>query len=126
MINLLNRKFEITNKSVKEAVIGPTSFSGCLSDKLSKIPSLQAMQCIPSMQKPSPGRLGFFAGNYIVNKHSREKGVDAVQIELPMSVRTQQDERREGIMLAMARGIREFHDLHFTSDTVGSIGTSWL
>ena len=126
MKNLLNRSFVTTNNSVRDAVIGAQSFSGCLSAQLTKVSAVENMRCIPSVEKPCPGRLGYFTGNYIVRTHSKERGIDAVQIELPMSVRTQQSEKREGMSLALARGIMDFHNLHYTDSGVGNIGMSWL
>ena len=126
MKNLLNRSFGVTAKSVREAVIGGLSFSGCLSGQLCKVPTIASMQCIPSLTKPAPGRLGYFIGNYIVRTHSKERGVDGVQVELPMSVRTQQEDKREGMILALAKGIIDFHNLHYNGQGVGDIGMSWL
>lgn len=126
MMNLLNRSFGTTTTSVRDAVIGEPSFSGCLSSQLARVPAIQSMQCIPSLAKPSPGRLGYFIGNYITQRHSKEKGIDAVQVELPMSVRTQEEDKREAITVALARGILDFHNLHYTCSGLGNIGMSWL
>jgi hypothetical protein len=35
---------------------------------------------------------------FTVREHSKGKGVDAVQVELPLSVRTGSDQRREAII----------------------------
>ena len=98
MKNLLNRSFGTSMKSVREAVIGGTSFSGCLTAQLVQVPAISDMKCIPSITRPAPGRLGYFIGNYIVRTHSKERGVDGVQVELPMSVRTKQEDKKEGII----------------------------
>ena len=126
MKNLLNRSFGTSMKSVREAVIGGTSFSGCLTAQLVQVPAISDMKCIPSITRPAPGRLGYFIGNYIVRTHSKERGVDGVQVELPMSVRTQQEDKKEGIIVALARGIKDFHHLHYTGEGVGNIGMTWL
>ena len=121
MKNLLNRSFGTSMKSVREAVIGGTSFSGCLTAQLVQVPAISDMKYIPSIT-----RLGYFIGNYIVRTHGKERGVDGVQVELPMSVRTQQEDKKEGIIDALARGIRDFHHLHYTGEGVGNIGMTWL
>lgn len=113
MRHLLKRRFGTNNESVKEALIGDASFSGCISRQLAKLDILSDVQCLPSMQRPYPGRLGYYTGGHTVRQHCKAKRVDSVQVELPISVRTQTDEKREAATLALARGIQDFHKLHY-------------
>ena len=48
-------------------------------------------------------------------RHAKWKGVDAVQVELPIPVRIKIVEKREAVTAALARGIQEFHHLHYQS-----------
>ena len=113
MRHLLKRRFGTNNESIKEALIGDASFSGCISSQLAKVEILSDVQCLPSQQRPYPGRLGYYTGGHTVRQHSKGKRVDAVQVELPISLRTQTDEKREAATLALALGIRDFHRLHY-------------
>jgi len=114
MRHLLKRRFGTNNESIKEALIGDASFSGCISNQLAKTEILSDVQCLPSLARPYPGRLGYYTGGYIVKRHAKGKRVDSVQVELPMSVRTQADERRKAVTLALAHGIQEFYKLHYS------------
>merc|ERR1711892_17387 len=115
MSKLMKRKFGTSSESIKEGLIGQTSFGGCLSKHLSKLPAITEIACIPSQARPSPGKLGYYTGGYTVLKHAKWKGVDAVQVELPLSVRIKAVEKREAVTTALARGIQEFHELHYQS-----------
>ena len=114
MRHLLKRRFGTNNESIKEALIGDASFSGCISSQLAKADILSDVQCLPSLARPYPGRLGYYTGGYTVKHHAKGKRVDSVQVELPMSVRTQADEKREAATMALAQGILEFHKLHYS------------
>jgi len=114
MRHLLKRRFGTNNESIKEALIGDASFSGCISTQLAKAEILSDVQCLPSLARPYPGRLGYYTGGYTVKHHAKGKRVDSVQVELPMSVRNQADDKREAATLALARGIQEFHKLHYS------------
>eukprot|EP00092_Neocalanus_flemingeri_P032363 GFUD01035186.1.p1 GENE.GFUD01035186.1~~GFUD01035186.1.p1 ORF type:complete len:434 (+),score=73.22 GFUD01035186.1:47-1348(+) len=120
MIKLIKRKFGTSSDAIKEGLMGQTSFAGCLSKYLSHCTSIKDVACIPSQKRPSPGRLGYYIGGYTVLKHAKWKGVDAVQVELPISVRTQAVEKREAVTVALSKGIQEFHRMHYQS----SIGNS--
>ena len=113
MSKLMRRNFGGSSDSIKEGLIGSTSFGGCLSKHLGRMQPLTDVGCIPSLKKPSPGRLGYYTGGYTVLKHAKWKGVDAVQVELPVSVRTKATEKREAVTVALARGIQEFHQMHY-------------
>jgi len=114
MRHLLKRRFGTNNESIKEALIGDASFAGCISSQLAKVEILSDVQCLPSQQRPYPGRLGYYTGGHTVRQHSKGKRVDAVQVELPISLRTQTDEKREAATQALALGIRDFHRLHYS------------
>ena len=53
-----------------------------------------------------------------MKKHAKMNRVDSLQIELPMSVRCQPGPVREAAISALARGIKEFHDLHYSDRQV--------
>ena len=53
-----------------------------------------------------------------MKKHANMNRVDSLQIELPMSVRCQPGPVREAAISALARGIKEFHDLHYSDRQV--------
>merc|ERR1712106_78523 len=114
MRHLLKRRFGKNNESIKEALIGDASFSGCISSQLAKLDILSDVQCLPSLQRPYPGRLGYYTGGHTVREHCKGKRVDSVQVELPISVRTQAADKREAATLALALGIRDFHNLHYS------------
>ena len=117
--SLVERKFsQANNEAVKEVLIGPSSFGSCLSKWLLNSPLIKDIKSIPSEAKLSPGRLGYYTGGYTVLKHSKWKGVDAIQIELPISVRTVSTERREAMVFALAWGIQQFHVMHYQSKSV--------
>ena len=119
---LAKRKFGTSNDSIKECLIGETSFGGFLSKHLSQNPPVSNIACIPSKSRPSPGRLGYYTGGYTVLKHAKLKGVDAVQVELPIPVRIHAGEKRDAISAALAGGILEFHRKHYqTSGTQQSL-----
>ena len=61
-----------------------------------------------------------------MRRHSKDTGVDCVQVELPMSVRTKEEEQRNGVALALALAVLDFHQLHYTEEGLGSLGGSWL
>ena len=79
---------------------------------------LKSVRCVPSASRPSPGKLGYYNGGYIVKKHAKMNRVDSLQIELPMSVRCQPGPVREAAISALTRGIKEFHDLHYSDRQV--------
>merc|ERR1711892_1330058 len=114
MRHLLKRRFGKNSESIKEALIGDASFSGCISSQLAKVDILSDVQCLPSLQRPYPGRLGYYTGGHTVREHCKGKRVDSVQVELPISVRTQAADKREAATLALALGIRDFHNLHYS------------
>jgi len=111
--SLISRKFGTSNDSLKESLIGQDSFAGCLSKHLERCSLLKDIQCIPSLAKPSPARLGYYIGGYTVLKHAKWKGVDAIQIELPTAVRTRPGEMRDAMIVALSSGIKDFHNKHY-------------
>ena len=74
---------------------------------------LKSVRCVPSAARTGPGKLGYYNGGFIVKKHAKINNVDSLQIELPMSVRSQAGPVREAAILALAGGIKMFHDLHY-------------
>ena len=115
MNKLIKRKFGTSNELIEEGLTGQSSFAGCLTKYLRKMSVIDEIECIPSKSKPSPGRLGYYTGGYTVLKHAKWKGVDAVQVELPIPVRIKTVEKREAVTDALAKGIKEFHHLHYQS-----------
>ena len=111
--HLLKRKFGTANKSIREAIIGEESFAGCIMKYFNAEEKLKSVRCVPSASRPGPGKLGYYNGGFIVKKHAKINRVDSLQIELPMSVRSQAGPVREAAILALAGGIKMFHDLHY-------------
>ena len=110
---MLKRKFGTSNKSIREAIIGEESFAGCIMKYFNAEEKLKSVRCVPSASRPGPGKLGYYNGGFIVKKHAKINRVDSLQIELPMSVRSQAGPVREAAILALAGGIKMFHDLHY-------------
>ena len=48
-----------------------------------------------------------------MRSHCRVARVDSVQVELPMSIRSQPGVMRDTAILALAAGIKKFHSLHY-------------
>ena len=111
--HLLKRKFGTSNKSIREALIGEESFAGCIMKFFNSEEKLKSVRCVPSVGRTGPGKLGYYNGGFIVKKHAKINRVDSLQVELPMSVRSQAGPVREAAILALAGGIKQFHDLHY-------------
>ena len=111
---MLKRKFGTTKKSIRDAVIGEESFAGCVMKYFNSEEKLKSVRCVPSATRTSPGKLGYYNGGFIVKKHAKINRVDSLQMELPMSVRSQAGPVREAAILALAGGIKLFHDLHYS------------
>ena len=111
--HLLKRKFGTSNQAIREAVIGEESFAACIMKYFKAEEKLKSVRCVPSASRPGPGKLGYYNGGFIVKKHAKINRVDSLQIELPMSVRSQAGPVREAAILALAQGIRRFHGLHY-------------
>ena len=57
-----------------------------------------------------------------MRSHSKLAKVDSVQIELPMSVRSQPGQMRETAILALAAAIKQFHVMHYDVSSSDSLG----
>ena len=113
MRHLLKRKFGTSDDSIKAALIGETSFSGCIVENFGLEPLLKNIKCVPSEARIGPGKLGYYNGGFIVRSHCKTPRVDSVQIELPMSIRCQPGAMREAATLALAGAIKQFHCQHY-------------
>ena len=111
--HLLKRKFGTAGRAIREAVIGEESFAGCIMKYFNAEEKLKSVRCVPSAARTGPGKLGYYNGGFIVKKHARLNRVDSLQVELPMSVRSQAGPVREAAILALAGGLKQFHDLHY-------------
>jgi len=100
---------------VRELIVGAHSFGGCLSQALHARPELSDVQVIPSEAKPCPGKHGYYTGGHTTREHSKMRRVDAIQVELPLSVRTQDVERREVATYALAKALASFQRLHYSA-----------
>lgn len=109
--HLVRRKFGL--EGVEEAVIGEQSFGAALQTAISQVGLLEGIQCIPSRIRPSPGKLGYYIGAHTVREHSKTPGVDCIQIELPLSVRTAEIERRDAVTQVLEIGLLEFYNAHY-------------
>jgi len=108
--HLVRRKFGL---DVESAVVGSASLAAALAVALSKCGVLRDLQCLPSSHRPAPGKLGYFIGAHTVREHSKGAGVDCIQIELPLSVRTSDPARREAIAQVLGEGVSSFHQAHY-------------
>lgn len=120
--HLVRRKFGLDN--VEGALVGPQSLAAAFQTSLDKFPILEGIHCLPSTQRPCPGKLGYYIGGHTVREHSKNKRVDSVQIELPLSVRTGEEDRREAITQVMVEGLLEFYNHHYRIDTEAKIQES--
>jgi len=113
--HLLSRQFGTSEEAIREAVIGEHSFGGCLSKALAQRPIVADGVCLPSEAKPCPGRLGYYTGGHTVREHSKGRKVDSLQVELPLSMRTQGVDRMEAAARALADALAHFHRLHYSA-----------
>jgi len=109
---LIQRRFGVSSEAVKEGLIGPSSFAGCLTKFIRKQNVLSKVTCIPSTERPAPNNRGYYTGGYTVLKHARWKNVDCVQVELPCSVRLQPGEKRDAIIDSLTAALLEFFTKH--------------
>ena len=116
--HLLSRQFGTAEEAIREAVIGEHSFGGCLAKALAQRPIVADGVCIPSEAKPCPGRLGYYTGGHTVREHSKGRKVDSLQVELPLSMRTQTVDRMEAAARALADAMAAFHKLHYSAKPV--------
>ena len=56
-----------------------------------------------------------------MRSHSKLAKVDSVQIELPMSVRSQPGPMREAATMALAAAFKQFHVIHYDGSTADSL-----
>ena len=113
MRHLMKRRFGTSNEAIREALIGQSSFAGCIIHQFSSEQILKNIKCVPSEMRIGPGKLGYYNGGFIVRSHSKLARVDSLQIELPMSIRCQAGEARDTAILAIAAAIKQFHNLHY-------------
>ena len=113
--HLLSRQFGTSEEAIREAVIGEHSFGGCLSKALAQRPIVADGVCLPSEAKPCPGRLGYYTGGHTVREHSKGRKVDSLQVELPLSMRTQGVDRMEAAARGLADALAHFHRLHYSA-----------
>merc|ERR1712130_888722 len=113
--HLLSRQYGTSEEGIREAVIGEHSFGGCLSKALAQRPIVADGVCLPSEAKPCPGRLGYYTGGHTVREHSKGRKVDSLQVELPLSMRTQGVDRMEAAARALADAMAHFHRLHYSA-----------
>ena len=113
--HLLSRQFGTSEEAIREAIIGEHSFGGCLAKALAQRPIVADGVCLPSEAKPCPGRLGYYTGGHTVREHSKGRKVDSLQVELPLSMRTQAVDRMEAAARALADAMAHFHRLHYSA-----------
>ena len=113
--HLLSRQFGTSEEAIREAVIGEHSFGGCLVKALAQRPIVADGVCLPSEAKPCPGRLGYYTGGHTVREHSKGRKVDSLQVELPLSMRTQGVDRMEAAARSLADAMAHFHRLHYSA-----------
>ena len=113
--HLLSRQFGTSEEAVQEAVVGEHSFGGCLAAALAVRPEVADVVVLPSAGKPCPGKLGYYTGGHTTREHAKARQVDALQVELPLSMRTQAVDRMEAGAAAMAAALAAFHRLHYAA-----------
>lgn len=59
--------------------MGQTSLAGFLTRQLEAV-GLSQLECCPGPARPAPGTRQFYSGGHTVARHSRWKGVDAIQV----------------------------------------------
>ena len=86
--HLLKRKLGTSKDSIRESLIGDSSFASCIMKYFSADEKLKFVRCVPSASRPSPGKLGYYNGGYIVRNHAKmnrvgkKKGVRKEDLDL--------------------------------------------
>ena len=75
----MRRQFRLDSCGVRDALVGPTSLGALLTRQL-EAAGLSQLECCPGPARPAPGTSQFYSGGHTVARHSRWKGVDAIQV----------------------------------------------